>query len=490
MFNGSGFVNVGLVNGNGKYLTAEYYGNSVSTAGSRLGKKQIWKVIVKDYSDRQALVEVKGPHGLYLVVDKDGLVRCGTLDSKHHGLFLLKFHVSGKWSLRSMSTNGYLEWDGEDALCLYSTLCQEHLWIPHIAIHVHVVLYNIRNQCYGQFDPATGRVCFDAPIPYSMYCGYILRFKNGRYHLETADHHYVSCKEELTHYPSLNTALTMHLRPGYRVAFQNSQRSMLYPQGMTRTLRPGPHPIDEQEWFIIQRCPTWVSLKIKAGKYISVTYERDIYANFKEITPQCLFLFEVDENTGRVRLKTSNGKYIIQEGRSSILANGKGTEKECGFNAEWRLGRVSFQAINGRYLRVKPIGVITASALKPGLNEEFTLRLANRSFLILQCKYGYVASFSNSDTLQCNREEPDYITLIPCKQGFYHFRGQNGKFWSITPDSTFLVNGDDPLNFCIEIQRNNLLAILAPNGHYLRCDHSGILVADATQIHSECLFEF
>ena len=62
--------------------------------------------------------------------------------------------------------------------------------------------------------------------------------------------------------------------------------------------------------------------------------------------------------------------------------------------------------------------------LLSGPNEEFGIRLANRPFLALRGRYGYVGTSSEHDLLQCNMDQPDCIHLLPCRQGIYHFQGE------------------------------------------------------------------
>lgn len=46
------------------------------------------------------------------------------------------------------------------------------------------------------------------------------------------------------------------------------------------------------------------------------------------------------------------------------------------------------------------------------------------------------------------------------------------------------------MNFYLEIQGNSLLAIIAPNGCYVRGDRDGCLVADSGAVTRDCLWEF
>lgn len=63
-------------------------------------------------------------------------------------------------------------------------------------------------------------------------------------------------------------------------------------------------------------------------------------------------------------------------------------------------------------------------------------------------------------------------------------------FWSLTSEKTIQTWGEFALNFCLEIRGNNLLAILAPNGYFLRGDREGTLVADGVELTGESLWEF
>lgn len=73
-----------------------------------------------------------------------------------------------------------------------------------------------------------------------------------------------------------------------------------------------------------------------------------------------------------------------------------------------------------------------ASLFLSGPNEELEIRFANRPFLVLRGRYGYVGSSSDRDLIQCNRDQPDCIHLLPCRQGIYHFQGEWSE-WFLFP---------------------------------------------------------
>lgn len=65
-----------------------------------------------------------------------------------------------------------------------------------------------------------------------------------------------------------------------------------------------------------------------------------------------------------------------------------------------------------------------AALLAAGPREEFGLRLAGRSFLLLRGRYGYVGSVPGHEVLRCDLLEPDCIELLPCKAGVYHLQSE------------------------------------------------------------------
>uniref|UniRef100_A0ACB8FLX7 Uncharacterized protein n=1 Tax=Sphaerodactylus townsendi TaxID=933632 RepID=A0ACB8FLX7_9SAUR len=182
--------------------------------------------------------------------------------------------------------------------------------------------------------------------------------------------------------------------------------------------------------------------------------------------------------------------YLAQRECKNVVANGYCGEPETNFHVLWHCGKICLRASNGCYLGSLPVGLVAARALHPGPNEEFSLRLANRSFVLLRGPYGYVGCAPGHSVLQCNFLEPDCIELLPCKHGVYHLQTRGKSFWSLTSEKTFETGGKSALNFCLEIRGNNLLAILAPNGYYLRGDREGTLKADGEEVTSETLWEF
>ncbi|KAG8138595.1 hypothetical protein E2320_004478 [Naja naja] len=434
-------MQIGLVNWTGGYLTCECYGDGVSVLGSSLGKKQTWKLRVTTEQGKQDVVALVGHQGQHLLVEADGTVRCGRPVAEKQSQFLLEVHPSGAWTLQQLESQKFLESDGEDVFCVARGLAAHHLWMPQLAEHVHVALYNPSSQRYARTDPELNRVWVDAPVPYLEECGFLLRFRKGACHLETSTHKFVSRAEKLAPMPSAETAFHLNLKPGCLAFLTDMEGHVLYPQGSRGLLCLGDHPEENEEWFVIKRCPPWVSLRTRANRLISIisgnslslSSDSEVYAGPKKLSPMSTFLFEMDSNSQTVQLKGVHHKYLAQRPFRSVLANGAAKEAETRFQVLWHYGRVFLRAPGGRYLGTLPVGLLVARAAHPG-------------------------------------------------------RGKS--FWSLTPERTFSPWGKFALNFYLEIQGKNLLAIVAPNGYYVRGDREGCLVADSEEIAQDCLWEF
>uniref|UniRef100_A0A8D0G4V3 Fascin n=1 Tax=Sphenodon punctatus TaxID=8508 RepID=A0A8D0G4V3_SPHPU len=446
-----------LANFGGSYLTSECYADGVTVVGNTLGKKQTWELKARVKQGKQTVVEVVGHQGRHLLVDDNGAVRCGQPTLAQHSQFLLEVHPSGAWTLQQVGSRKYLESDGEDVFCVSRDLSSCHMWMPQLAMHIHIVLYNPSSLCYVRADLELDRVWVDTPVPYLEECGFLLRFKNGMYHLETSNHKFVSRSEKLAKKPSEDTAFSLKLKPGCMASLKDKDGRVLYPQGARGLLCLGEHPEDDEEWFILKRCPQFVSLKTKAKRYDGLRSHSPF---------------------------PGAGKF------QSIVADGRRMEPETRFHVVWRRGKIFLRAFNGRYLAILPVGLVVASVVNPGPCEAFGVRLSNRSFLVLRGQYGYVGCSESQEVLQCNQVEPDRVELLPCKQGIYHFQARGGTFWSLTSQRTFKPWGKFALNFCLEIRGNNLLVVLAPNGYFMRGDRSGPLMADSEEVTEECLWEF
>lgn len=222
--------------------------------------------------ESQAVIRLKSLQGLYLLCEADGTVCYGRPRTSHHGCFLLRFHRNGKWTLQCIISGRYLESDGEDVFCNSRVLSAYHMWTPRPALHVHVILYSPIYHSYARADHTVGRIWVDAAIPCLEECGFLLHFQDGCYHLETSTHHFLSRVDRLVPQRSSQTAFHMQVRPRGLVALCDGEGGTLYPQGSHLLLGMGSAPMKGEEWFVLQHFPTWVSLKSKSRRFLSVIY--------------------------------------------------------------------------------------------------------------------------------------------------------------------------------------------------------------------------
>nr|XP_048306975.1 fascin-3 isoform X1 [Myodes glareolus] len=430
-------LRVGLISWAGTYLTFGAYKSTVTATAKSLGRRQTWELLVSNEHDAQAVIRLKSLQGLYLLCEADGTVCYGRPRTSHHGCFLLRFHRNGKWTLQCIISGRYLESDGEDVFCNSRVLSAYHMWTPRPALHVHVILYSPTYRSYARADHTVGRIWVDAATPCLEECGFLLHFHDGCYHLETSTHHFLSRVDRLVPHRSSKTAFHMQVRPRGLVALCDGEGGTLYPQGTHLLLGLGSSPIRGEEWFVLQHFPTWVSLKSKTRRFISVVYDAEVCAASERLTPMSLFQYECDSASPTLQLRSANGYYLAQRRHRAIIADGYPLESNTFFRVHWNCGRVILQSPSGRFLSIASNGLLMANATIPGPNEELEIRFANRPFLILRGRYGYVGSSSDRDLMQCNMDQPDCIHLLPCRQGIYHFQGRillvNNIFWHLPP---------------------------------------------------------
>ncbi|KAJ7329406.1 hypothetical protein JRQ81_015580 [Phrynocephalus forsythii] len=421
-------MQIGLVNWTGGFLTAESYGDGVSVLGSSLGRKQIWALEVAAKEGKRTRVALVGHQGQRLQAEADGTVRCGWLPSDSRSHFLLEVHPSGAWTLQQPDSQKYVGSDGEDVFCVSWGLSSHHMWMPQLAVHAHVALFHPSSQLYARADPELNRVWVDTPVPCLEECGFVLRFRSGACHLETSGHKFVSRAERLARMPSAETAFQLTLRPGGLAFLADREGRVLYPQGSRGLLCLGHQPQGNEEWFVVERCPLWVTLRtMRAKRYLSILRDSEVYAGSKKATPTSPFLLEFGPDAQMVQLKGIHHRYLAQQRPCQrVAANGSCEEAESRFRIWWHFGSVFLQAANGCYLGRLPVGRVVARAMHPGPKEEFGVRLANRPFLVLRGQYGYVGSSAGQEVLQCNALEPDCVELLPCQPGVYHFQSKAG----------------------------------------------------------------
>ena len=125
--------NIGLMNSEGKYLTAENFGYKINATGNTLRKKQKWYI----ENDGDEFVYLISPLGNYLATDKYGKMTCEKTISEDDCKFYLDANTDGKWSFKSALYGYYFGGNGDHLHCFSKTA---EWWTVHLAIHPQVFL--------------------------------------------------------------------------------------------------------------------------------------------------------------------------------------------------------------------------------------------------------------------------------------------------------------------------------------------------------------
>jgi hypothetical protein len=125
---------LGLINNEGKYLTAENFGFKINATGNTLRKKQKWS-IEQDAND-QDCIYLKSPLGCYLSTDKYGKLYCEKTTPNFDSMFIVETNGQGKWSFRSQQYGYYFGGTADRLHCFSKT---QEWWTVHLAIHPQVL---------------------------------------------------------------------------------------------------------------------------------------------------------------------------------------------------------------------------------------------------------------------------------------------------------------------------------------------------------------
>lgn len=123
--------NIGLMNSEGKYLTAENFGNKINATGNTLRKKQKWTI----EQDNDEHVYLISPLGCYLSTDKYGKLSCEKKSIETECKFYLESNSDGKWAFKSVPFGYYFAGTGDRLHCFSKT---PEWWTVHLAIHPQV----------------------------------------------------------------------------------------------------------------------------------------------------------------------------------------------------------------------------------------------------------------------------------------------------------------------------------------------------------------
>lgn len=124
--------NIGLMNSEGKYLTAENFGYKINATGNTLRKKQKWYI---EHDGVDEFVYLLSPLGNYLATNKYGKITCEKTIVEDDCKFYLNANSDGKWSFKSAIYGYFFGGNGDHLHCFSKT---PEWWTVHLAIHPQV----------------------------------------------------------------------------------------------------------------------------------------------------------------------------------------------------------------------------------------------------------------------------------------------------------------------------------------------------------------
>ncbi|KAG7315564.1 hypothetical protein KOW79_020430 [Hemibagrus wyckioides] len=479
-------IQLGLINVEDKYLTAEAFGFKVNACATSMRKKQVWTLEHADQAGDSSSVLLRSHLGRYLSSDKDGNVTAECERPCPDCRFCVVAHADGRWSLRSEAHGRYLGGTEDRVVC--STTDEK--WYVHLATHPQVNLYSVARKRYLHAHPGRSELAADRDAPWGVGSVLTLVYRERRYHLQTAGGRFLSSTGALVPETQNDTGFTLEFRAG-TVAFRDATGRYLAPSGPSGAVKAGKNVrVGKDEVFVLERSRGQVVLTASNDRNVSMRQGVDLSANQDEESDQEVFQMEVDQETKRCAFRACNGKYWSLTLSGAIQCTASEKSASCFFELEWNGAKVTLKASNGKYIAAKKNGQLAASVDSAGEQEEFVLKLINRPLIVVRGEDGFIGCRKQgTGTLDSNRSSYD-IFQLEYTNNAYCLRDSAGKYWMVEADGVVVSSSATPIYFLFEFCDYNRVAIKTQQGLYLKGDHAGVLKANAKSIANATLWEY
>uniref|UniRef100_A0A8C4YZV3 Fascin n=1 Tax=Gadus morhua TaxID=8049 RepID=A0A8C4YZV3_GADMO len=466
----------GLINYEGRYLTAEAFGFKVNASAPSLKKKQIW-TLEQESHDGQ-VVYLRSHLGRYLADGRNADCR-----------FLVVARSDGRWALQSEQHLRFFGGSRDYLSCFAQAITDAELWALHLALHPQVNLLSVARKRYAHLATEDGEVAVDRNIPWGVEALLIMVYRDGGYGLKTSDGRFLGNDGKLVALSGKATAYTLELKCG-KLAFKDCEGKYLSPMGPTGTLRSGRcSKPGKDELFDLEESHPQVVLMAANRRYVSIRQGVSLSANQEDETDMETFQMEIDRETKKCIFRTSQGNYWALVAHGGIQTTATDISADTMFTLEWLGNRMALRANNGKYVCTKKNGQLLAVSDSIGEDEQFNLKLINRPMLILKGENGYICHHKSSNTLDASRSVYDIFTLS-FNDGAYHIKGVTGRFWYVNSAGLVCSDGETPEDFTLEFPEHGRIAVRGKNGRYLRGDQGGTLKGDGLSANSSALWEY
>uniref|UniRef100_A0A8C6TLT0 Fascin n=1 Tax=Neogobius melanostomus TaxID=47308 RepID=A0A8C6TLT0_9GOBI len=469
----------GLINHEGRYLTAESFGFKVNASAPSLKKKQVW-TLEQDSKDSH-VVYLRSHLGRYLASDKDGKVSCEADSHISDCRFLIVAQSDGRWVLQSKPHLRFFGGSRDYLSCFAQFISDTELWAMHLALHPQANLRSVARKRYVRLSTEDGEVAVDMNIPWGVAALLTLVYLDGKYGLKTCDSRFLSNDGKLLTQSGRGTAYTLEFKVG-KLAFKDCEGKYLSPMGPTGTLRSGRcSKPGKDELFDLEESHPQVVLTAANARYVSIRQGVSLAANQEDETDMETFQMEIEKESKKCTFRTSQGNYWALVAHGGIQSTATEVSADTMFSVEWLGHKVALKASNGKNM----------SALRRTVSEDelLSIKLINRPMLILRGQNGFICHHKNSNTLDASRSIYDIFTLQH-SNGAYQIKGMTGQYWYVNSSLVVCSDGEVPEDFSIELLERGRLAIRGKNGKYLRGDPGGLLKGDGLTLNNSVLWEY
>lgn len=256
----------GLMNQQGKYLTAEKFGNQISVTGTSLRSKQLWTFVPEGAESSKGYLQ--SPQKNFLETTKTGTVTCEAEEKELSLLFDVTVAEDGRWAFKD-SFGKFLAGNTER---LYTTMdskqADEYLWAIHIASHPQCNMKSLSRKRYVRSNE--NNLCANEDIPWGHDSVITLEFNKGKYSIRDSAGRYLNGETgELESSATQDCMFSISLQDT-EFAFKSSSGKYLTVYGPTGKLMANKKAISRDELFVLEESKAQVMLTASNGKTASI----------------------------------------------------------------------------------------------------------------------------------------------------------------------------------------------------------------------------
>ncbi|XP_047134819.1 fascin isoform X1 [Hydra vulgaris] len=475
---------LGLVNFEGKYLTAEKFGNQINVTGTSLRSKQMWCF---EQTETSTKVYLKSPNSNYLETTKTGDALCESKEKSNNFIFDVDINEEGQWTFKDCF--GKYLCGNSERLYTQPKVLDEALWSIHIASHPQCCILSISRKRYVVSE--NGELCANEDVAWGQNAVITVEYQCGKYALRDSSGKYLNGNTgKLDDKFSKDSWFTIHIY-GNMYGLRSSNGKYLTTHGPNGKLIASKQVVGKDEQFIFNESKAQCLLLANNGKKLSIRQGIDVTAN-QFLEPEDTETFQIDFCNGEIDKVTflARTAKFWRASDKSITATATEITVNSVFKLEWNSEKVALKSFNGKYLVSSSGGQLSPVGESPSdVNALFTLVLVNRPIIVFRGENGYIGMISSTNKIQCNRGIHDAMQVLECA-GKYRLKTVFGKFWKIDADFCLIADEGNGDLFHFQLYGKNKMMICAENGKFLQGDNNGVIKAIGTAAISSTLWEY